>query len=307
MKTSLRQAATPQRRLRPRVNDLPHSGQHPRRRFLGLAAGAAVLPAVSRIARAQSYPARPVSVVVGFAPGGAADIITRIMCQHLSDRLGQPFIVENRAGAGGNIGLETVVRSPSDGYVLAQIGVHNSINASLYDKIGYNFVRDIAPVAGLFRSPLVLAVNPSVPAKTVPEFVAYAKSNPGRLSMSSYCTGTLSHIAGELFKMMTGVDVIHVPYRGSTPALTDLLAGQVQAAVDSVPASIEYIRVGRLRALAVTTTARLEMLPDIPTLGEFVTGYEAISWGGIGAPRNTPSEIVNKLNKEINAASPIPR
>jgi tripartite-type tricarboxylate transporter receptor subunit TctC len=248
-----------------------------------------------------------VRIIVGFAPGGAAYIITRIMCQWLSDRLGQQFIVENRAGEGGNIGLEAVVRAPSDGYVLAQTGVHNSINASLYDKVGYNFVRDIAPVAGLFRSPLVLAVNPSVPAKTVPEFVAYAKSNPGRLSMSSYGIGTLSHIAGELFKMMTGVDIIHVPYRGSTPALTDLLAGQVQAAVDSVPASIEYIRVGRLRALAVTTTARLETLPNIPALGEFVPGYEAISWGGIGAPRNTPSEIVNKLNKEINAGLTDPK
>ena len=236
-----------------------------RRRFLHLAAGAAALPFAPHVARAQAYPVRPVRIVVGFPPGGAADIIARMMGQWLSERLGQPFVIENRPGAGGNIATEAVVRAAPDGYTLGQVGANNTINTSLYDKLNYNFIRDIVPVAGLFRLPLVLEVNPSVPAKTVPEFIAYAKANTGKLNMSSYGSGTASHLAGELFKMMTGVDMIHVPYRGSTPALTDLLAGQVQVAFDSVPASIEFIRAGRLRPLAVTTGRRLETLPDVPT------------------------------------------
>jgi tripartite-type tricarboxylate transporter receptor subunit TctC len=278
-----------------------------RRRFLHLAAGAAALPAVSRFAWAQTYPTRPVRIVVNFPPGGAGDIITRMMGQWLTERLGRPFVIENRPGAGGNIGTEAVVRAPPDGYTLGQVGANNTINTSLYDKLNYNFIRDIVPVAGLFRLPLVLEVNPSVPAKTVPEFIAYAKASTGKLNMSSFGIGTSSHLAGELFKMMTGASMVHVPYRGSTPALTDLLAGQVQVAFDSVPASIEFIRAGRLRPLAVTTATRLETLPGIATIGDFVPGYEASGWGGIGAPRNTPPEIIDKLNKEINAGLADPK
>ena len=278
-----------------------------RRKFLHLAAGAAALPALSRVARAQAYPSRPVRIIVNFPPGGAADIITRMIGQWLTERLGQPFVIENRPGAGGNIGTEAVVRAQPDGYTLGQVGANNTINTSLYDKLNFNFIRDIVPVAGLFRLPLLLEVNPSVPAKTVPEFIAYAKANAGKLNMSSFGIGTSSHLAGELFKMMTGAVMVHVPYRGSTPALTDLLAGQVQVAFDSVPASIELIRAGRVRPLALTTTTRLQTLPGIATIGDFVPGFEASGWGGIGAPRNTPPEVVDKLNREINAGLADPK
>ena len=279
----------------------------PRRQFLHLAAGAAALPAVSRIAWAQAYPTRPVRIIVGFAAGGAADIIARLIGQWLSERLGQPFVIENRPGAGSNIATEAVVRAPPDGYTLLLVGTANAINATLYDKLNFNFIRDIAPVAGIIRVPNVMVVNPSVPAKTVPEFIAYAKANPGKINMASGGIGTAAHVSGELFKMMAGVDMVHVPYRGAAPALTDLLGGQVQVMFASMPSSIEHIRAGKLRALAVTTATRSEALPDIPTVGEFVPGYEASAWYGVGAPKDTPAEIVDKLNKEINAASPIPR
>jgi tripartite-type tricarboxylate transporter receptor subunit TctC len=275
---------------------LPH-----RRKFLHLAAGAAALPAVSRIARAQAYPTRPVRLIVPIAPGGATDILARLIGQWLSERLGQPFIIDNRPGAGSNVGTEAVVRAPADGYTLLLCSVTDAINATLYDKLNFNFIRDIAPVAGFIRGTHVLVVNPSVPAKTVPEFIAYAKANPRQLNMASAGTGTGVHIAGELFKMMAGVDMVHVPYRGGGPALNDLLGGQVQVMFPTSVASIEHIRAGRLRALAVTTATRSDQLLDIPTVAEFVPGYEASVWFGIGAPRNTPAEIVNKLNKEINA------
>ena len=273
----------------------------PRRQFLHLAAGATALPAVSRIAKAQAYPSRPVRIIVGFAPGGGTDITARLMGQWLSERLGQQFVVENRPGAGSNIGTEVVVNAPPDGYTLLIVGSFNTINATLYDKLSYNFIRDIAPVANITRDPYVMVVNPSVPTKSVAEFIAYAKANPRKLNMASAGTGTGSHIAGELFKMMAGVDMVHVPYRGSGPALTDLLGRQVQVWFASMPSSIQYIRAGKLRALAVTTTARSEALPGVPTIGEFVPGYDASTWYGIGAPKATPAEIIDKLNKEINA------
>ena len=229
------------------------------------------------------------------------------MGQWLSERLGQQFVIENRPGAGGNIGTEAVVRAPADGYTLLLVGTANAINATLYDKLNFNFIRDIAPVAGVIRAPNVMVVNPSVPAKTVPEFIAYAKANPGKINMASAGNGTAGHMAGELFKMMTGVDMVHVPYRGAAPALTDLLGGQVQVMFDTMPSSIEHIRAGKLRALAVTTATRSEALPDVPTVAEFVPGYEASGWFGVGAPKNTPAEIIDRLNREINAASPIPR
>jgi tripartite-type tricarboxylate transporter receptor subunit TctC len=271
-----------------------------RRQFLHLAAGAVALPAASRIARAQAYPTRPVRIIVGFAAGGGNDITARLMGQWLSERLGQQFVIENRPGAGGNIATEAVVRAPPDGYALLVFSASAATNAALYDKL--NLIRDIVPVAGIFVVPDVMVLNPSVPAKTLSEFIAYAKGNPGKISMASGGMGTLSHLSGELLKMMTGVNIVHVPYRGQTPALTDLLAGQVQVLFNSPPASIEYIKAGRLCALAVTTATRSEMLPGIPTVGEFVPGYEASHWFGIGAPKNTPAEIVDKLNKEINAA-----
>jgi tripartite-type tricarboxylate transporter receptor subunit TctC len=279
----------------------------PRRQFLHLAAGAAALPAVSRIARAQTYPTRPVRLVAPFAAGGPADIVARLMGQWLSERLGQQFVVENRPGAGGNNGTEAVVRAPADGYTLLLCGVFNAINATIYDKLNFNFIRDIAPVAGVLRGPYVLVVNPSVPTKSVPEFIAYAKANPRKLNMASGGVGTGSHIAGELFKMMAGVDMVHVPYRGGGPAYNDLLAGQVQVIFATTVASIGYIRVGRLRALAVTAATRSDALPDIPTVAEFVLGYEASYWAGIGAPKATPAEIVDKLNKEINAGLADPK
>jgi tripartite-type tricarboxylate transporter receptor subunit TctC len=279
----------------------------PRRQFLHLAAGAAALPAVSRIARAQSYPTRPARIIVGFAPGGAADIMARLMGQWLSERLGQQFVIENRPGAGGNIATEAAVRSPPDGYTLLLVNSVNAINATLYDKLNFDLIRDIAPVASIHREPNVMEVNPSVPVKTVPEFITYAKANPGKIDMASAGIGSMSHVSGELFKMMTGVSLVHVPYRGAGPALVDLLGGQVQVSFSTMSSSIEYVRAGKLRALAVTTATRSPVLPDIPTVHEFVPGYESSFWTGIGAPKNTPAEIVDKLNKEINAGLADPK
>ena len=272
-----------------------------RRRFLHLAAGAAALPAASRIARAQTYPTRPVRIIVGFAAGGAFDLVARLMGQWLSDRLAQPFIVENRPGAGTNIATEAVVRAPADGYTLLLGGAVNTVNATLYENLKFDFMRDIAPVAGIIRFPNLMEVNPSFPAKTVPEFISYAKANPGKVTFASTGIGTTQHLSGELFKMMTDINMVHVAYRGAPPALTDLISGQVQVMFGPLPASIELIRAGKLRPLAVTTTTRSEALPNIPTVGEFVPGYEASGWNGVGAPKKTPVEIVDKLNKEINA------
>jgi tripartite-type tricarboxylate transporter receptor subunit TctC len=277
-----------------------------RRQFLHLVAGATALPAVSRIAWAQTYPARPVRIVVGLTAGSASDIVARLVGQWLSERLGQQFIVENRPGAGTNIAAEAVVRAAPDGYTLLLTASPNAINASLYDKLNFNFIRDIAPVAPISREPNVVLVNPSVPTRTVPEFIAYAKANPGRLNMASAGNGTTSHLAGELFKMMTGVNMVHVPYRGGT-ALTDLLAGQVQVFFPPMVVPIAQIKAGKLRALAVTTATRSEALLDIPTVGEFVPGYEASVWFGLGAPNGTPAEIIDKLNQETNAALADPK
>jgi tripartite-type tricarboxylate transporter receptor subunit TctC len=279
----------------------------PRRNFLHLAASAAALPAVSRVARAQTYPSRPVRLIAPFAPGGSSDILARLMGQWLSERLGQPFVVENRPGAASNIGTEAVVRASPDGYTLLMVGGWNAINATLYDKLNFNFSRDIAPVAGIVRALNVMVINPSFPAKSVPEFIAYAKANPGKISMASVGIGSGPHLYGELFKMMAGVDMVHVPYRSGGPALTDLLGGQVQVYFASTVASIEYIRAGRLRALAVTTATRSDALPGIPTVGEFVPDYEASTWYGVGAPKATPAEIIDKLNKEINAGLADPK
>jgi tripartite-type tricarboxylate transporter receptor subunit TctC len=279
----------------------------PRRRFLHLAAGAAALPVLSRFAWAQTYPAQPVHIVVGFAAGSGSDILARLIGQWLSERLGQPFVVENRAGVGTNIATEAVVRSAPDGHTLLLVTPANAINATLYEKLNFNFIRDIAPVASIMRTPLVMVLNQSFPAKTVPEFIAYAKAHPGQLSMASSGVGGPNHMAGELFKTMTGVEMVHVPYRGGPPAMNDLLGGHVQVTFPTTSAAIEYIRAGTLRALAVTTAKRSEVLPDIPTIGEFVPGYEASVLDGIGAPKDTPVEIINKLNKEINAALADPK
>ena len=273
----------------------------PRRKFLQLTAGAAALPALPPIARAQAYPAKPVRFIIGYTSGGSADITARLMGQWLSDRLGQPFIVESRPGAGTNIATEAVVRSPPDGYTIFLVAPANAINATLYDKLNYNFLRDIAPVAGIIRFPNVMEVNPLLPAKTVPEFIAYAKANPGKINMASSGNGSTIHMSGELFKMMTGINMVHIPYRGGAPALTDMLGGQVQVMFDNVPTSLEHIRSGALRPLAVTTATRLELLPDIPTVAEFVPGYESSAWYGIGVPRNTPPEIIDLLNRVVNA------
>src|SRR5262245_18465702 len=280
---------------------LPH-----RRQFLHLAAGAATLSAISRVARAQAYPTRPVRIIVGFAPAGTTDIAARLMGQWLSERLGQQFVIDNRPGASTTIGTEVVVRASPDGYTLLLITTASAINTTLF-KLNYNFLNDIVPIAGIFRVPNVMVVHPSLPAKTVPEFIAYAKAKPGKVSMASPGTGTPPHLFGALFKAMAGVDMVHVPSRGSGPALIDLLAGQVQVAFDPMPASIEYIRAGKLRALAVTTETRSEALPDIPTMAEFLPDYEASAWFGIGAPKNTPYEIIDKLNKEINAGLADPK
>jgi tripartite-type tricarboxylate transporter receptor subunit TctC len=274
----------------------------PRRNFLHLAAGAAALPAVSRTTRAQAYPTRPVRWIVPFAPGGSPDIIARLMGQWLSERLGQPIIVDNRPGAGGNIGTEIGVRAPPDGYTLLMALSVNAINPAVYDNLPFNFIRDTATVASIASTPLIMEVNPSVPARTVPEFIAYAKANPGKINMASGGKGAPGHVAGELFKMMAGVDMVHVPYRGEALALPDLISGQVQVYFAVMPASLGYIRAGKLRALAVTSGTRQEALPDVSTVGEFLPGYEARGWYGVVVPKATPHEIVEKLNKEINAA-----
>jgi tripartite-type tricarboxylate transporter receptor subunit TctC len=272
-----------------------------RRRFLRLAAGATVFSAATRSAWAQAYPTRPVRIVVGFPAGGTTDIVARLIGQWLSERLGQQFVVENRPGANTNIATEAGARAPADGYTLIMVSSTSAINATFYDKLNFNLNRDFAMIAGLNSSPLVLEVHPAVPVNSVPEFVTYAKANSARISMASFGTGSISHVAGELFKTATGVDMLHVPYRGSAPMLTDLLGGQVQAAFDNLPASIEHIRAGKLRALAVTTAARSDALPQIPNVGEFLAGYEASAFIGVGAPRGTPAEIIVKLNAEINA------
>jgi tripartite-type tricarboxylate transporter receptor subunit TctC len=274
----------------------------PRRQFLLLAGAAAAAPGFPQLASAFDYPVKPVRMIVGFAPGGAPDIVARLLGPSLSERLGQPIIVENRTGAGSNIATEAVANAPPDGHTLLLVSPPNFVNATLYERLNYNFIRDIAPVAGLIRVPNVMEVHPSVPAKTVPEFIAYAKANPDKLNMASGGNGTSVHVAGELFKMMTGVKMLHVPYRGVGASYPDLLAGQVQVMFDSMPGSIEFIRAGRLRPLAVATATRSPALPDVPTVGDFVPGYEASAVHGVGAPRNTPAEIVEKLNREINAA-----
>ncbi len=278
-----------------------------RRQFLHLAAGAAALPAVSRNARAQAYPSRPVRIIVPFAAGGGTDITARLIGQWLSDRLGQQFVIENRPGAGTNIGTEVAAKAPADGYSLLMLGTSNAVNPSLYDKLNFDVIRDFAPVGGVIRAPFVLDVNLSMPVKTVPEFIAYAKANPGRINMASAGNGAASHMTGELFKMMAGVNMQHVPYRGGGPALLDLIAGQVQVYFAGMPETIEYIRAGTVRPLAVTSATRAEALPDLPTVAEFVLGYESNVWFGVAAPRNTPAEIVDKLNKEINAGLADPK
>ena len=307
MKSSLRLAATPQHRSRVRGNDRPRSktlssGQHPRRRFLRLAAGAAALPALSRIARAQTYPMRPVRIIVGAAPGGTQDIVARLIGHWLSERLRRQFIIENRTGGGINVATEAVVKAPPDGYTLRLVGSVNAINATLYEKLNFTFLRDIAPVASVASGPLVLLVHPSIPTRSVLEFIAYVKANPGKISFGSSVPGSPLQMAGEMFKLMAGVDMTIVPYRGTAPMLTDLLGGQLQVTIADLPPSIEHIRTGRLRALAVTTAERSPALPAIPTIGDFLPGFEASIWQGVGAPRNTAAEIVDKLNKEINTA-----
>ncbi len=278
-----------------------------RRQFLRLAAGVTALPAVSRSALASDYPTRPVHIIVGYPPGSGPDIEGRLISQWLSERLGQPFIIENRPGAASNIATEMVVHAPADGYTLLLVASANASNATLYDKLSFNFIRDIAPVASIMRAPFVMQVNPSLPVKSVPEFIAYAKANPGKINMASSGNGTLPHVCGELFKMMTGIDMVHVPYRGGAPAMVDLIGGQVQVGFSVVTETIGYIKSGKLRALAVTTAARSNVLPGIPTIGEFVPGYEASAWVGIGAPKNTPTEIIDKLNADINAGLTDPK
>src|SRR5499427_3265571 len=273
---------------------LPH-----RRQFLHLAASTAALAAVARIAAAQAYPSRLVRIIVPFPAGQATDTIARLVGQSLSERLAQPFVIENRTGAGGNIGTESVVRATPDGYTLLLVGLSNAINATLYKKLNFNFIREIAPVASIGGAPYVMVINPSVPAKTVPEFIAYAKANPSKINMGSSGSGSVSHVFGERFKMMTGIDLVHVPYRGGY--VPDLLSGQVQVVFGTISSCIQYIRSGMLRALAVTAATRSDVLPDIPTLAEFVPGYEASQWYGVGAPKDTPAEVIEKLNNEINA------
>src|SRR3954454_10086175 len=277
-----------------------------RRKFLYLASGVAALPLFSQMARAQAYPTRPVRIIAGFAAGGGVDITARLIGQWLSERLGQSFVTENRPGAGGNIGTEAVVNAPPDGYTLLLATVPNAVNASLYEKLKFNFIRDIAPIAGIIRVPMVILLNPSVPARTVPEFIGYAKANPGKINMASAGNGSAPHMAGELFKMMTGVNLVHIPYRGQGPALTDLLGGDVQVLFATAPGTTDYVKTGKLRALAVTSAARAEVLPELPTVADFVPGYEASQWYGLAAPKNTPAEIVARLNREINACFPAP-
>ena len=279
----------------------------PRRRFLLLATGAAALPAISTFARAQAYPTRPVRLVLGYTPGGSADLTGRLMGQWLSERLGQPFVIETRPGGGTNIATEAVIRAPPDGYTLLLVAPANAINATLYDKLNFNFLRDSEPVAGIIRFPNVVVVNPSVPVKSIPELIAYAKANPGKLNMASSGNGSTIHMSGELFKMLTGVDMVHVPYRGGAPALTDLIAGQVHVMFDNIPTCAEHVKSGKLRGLAVTSTTRSAVLPDLPTVADFLPGYEASAWYGIAAPKGTPPEIIELLNKETNAVLADPR
>ncbi|MEA2949475.1 MAG: hypothetical protein QOI40_4805 [Alphaproteobacteria bacterium] len=273
----------------------------PRRRFLQLAAAATTVPTVARTARAQTYPARPVRIIIGYTPGGSADITARLLAQWLTERLGQSFVVESRPGGGTNIATEAAVRAPADGYTLLLVAPANAINATLYEKLNYDFLRDIAPVAGLIRFPNIMEVNPSVPVKTVPEFIAYAKANPGKINYASSGNGSTIHMSAELFKMMAGVDMVHVPYRGGAPALTDMLGGQVQVMFDNLPTSLEHVTSGRLRPLGITSATRAALLPDVPTVADAVPGYESSAWYGVGAPRSTPVEIIDRLNNEINA------
>jgi tripartite-type tricarboxylate transporter receptor subunit TctC len=273
----------------------------PRRQFLQLAAGGALLPAVSTIAKAQAYPSRPVRLIIGYTPGGSADLTARLMGQWLSERLGQPFVIENRPGGGTNIATEAVVRAAPDGYTLLLAAPANAVNATLYDKLNFNFLRDVEPVAGIIRFPNVVVVNPQVPVKTIPELIAYAKANPGKLNMASSGNGSTIHMSGELFKMLTGINMVHVPYRGGAPALTDMISGQVQVMFDNIPTCAEHVKSGKLRGLAVTSTTRSEVLPDLPTVSDFLPGYEASAWYGIVAPKNTPAEMIETLNKATNA------
>jgi tripartite-type tricarboxylate transporter receptor subunit TctC len=273
----------------------------PRRQLLKLAVGATVLPAFTQLVKAENYPTRPIRLVIGYTPGGSADLTARLMGQWLSERLGQSFVVENRPGGGTNIATEAVVRAPPDGYTFLLAAPANAINASLYEKLNFNFLRDTEPVAGIIRFPNVVVVNPSVPVKTIPELIAYAKANPGKLNMASSGNGSTIHMSGELFKMLTGTDMVHVPYRGGAPALTDLIAGQVHVMFDNIPTCAEHVKSGKLRGLAVTSTTRSQVLPDLPTVADFLPGYEASAWYGIAAPRNTPADVVGKLNKEVNA------
>ena len=279
----------------------------PRRRFLRLAAATAAFPALSTIARAQGYPTRPLHMIIGYPPGGSADMTARLMAQWLSERLGQTVVIESRPGGGTNIATEAVVRAPPDGYTLLLVAPANAINASLYDKLNYNFIRDMAPVAGLIRFPNVVVVNPSVPVKTIPELIAYAKANPGKLNMASSGNGSTIHVSGELFKMLTGIKMVHVPYRGGAPALTDLISGQVHVMFDNLPTSIEYIRAGKLRGLAVTSTERSHLLPDVPTVSDYVPGYEASAWYGLGVPTGTPPDVIERLNEAPNAVLADPK
>jgi tripartite-type tricarboxylate transporter receptor subunit TctC len=272
-----------------------------RRRFLHLAAGAAALPTASRFAWAQAYPSRPVRLIIGYPPGGSADITARLTGQWLSERLGQPVVIESRPGAATNLATEAVVRASPDGYTLLLVAPANAINATLYDKLNFDFLRDIVPVAGIIRFPNVVVVNPSLPIKTIPELIAYAKANPGKLNMASSGNGSTIHMSGELFKMLTGINMVHVPYRGGAPALTDLIAGQVHVMFDNIPTSAEHIKAGRLRGLAVTSAARSQVLPDLPTVADFLPGYEASAWYGLGVPKNTPDEVIDKINKGMNA------
>ena len=279
----------------------------PRRQFLRLAGAAAALPAVSRIARAQAYPSRQIRLIIGYPPGGSADITARLTAQWLTDRLGQSVIIESRPGGGTHIATEAVINAPPDGYTLLLVAPANAINATLYEKLNHVFLRDVVPIAGLIRFPNVVVVNPSVPVKTIPELVAYAKANPGKLNMASSGNGSTIHMSGELFKMMTGVNMVHVPYRGGALALTDMIGGQVQVMFDNIPTAMEFVRSGQLRGLAVTGAARSDTLPDLPTVAEFVPGYEATSWYGLGAPKGTPTEIIEKLNREVNASLAEPK
>jgi len=279
----------------------------PRRNFLHLAAGAAALPAVARFASAQAYPSRPVRLVVGYAPGGAGDISMRLLGQWLSERFGQQFIVENRTGAGTNIATESVVRAAADGYTLLMSSAANAINATLYDRLNFNFIRDTTPISGILRVPHVIVVHPSFSAKTLPEFIAYAKANPGKLTWASPGVGTAGHVCGELFKMMASLNMVHVPYRGGGPAMADLLSGQLQVYIGAMTSSLEYVKANRLRALAVSTTTRSEALPEVARVSDFVPGFETSDWGGISGPKGTPAEIIHKLNEEINAGLADPK